>query len=143
MVTVAQQLRDLTTAAEPVVRNAEGLERISPSDCDLLRELSYVYLACGQEDKALALIRLVAKRMPDDIGGLRVLAYALLANGRGEAALATVDRLEAIDNDRAARVPLLLLRSHALRLSGRIIEARHSFREFIAARGSRSTGDAT
>jgi len=143
MVTAVQQLPDLTAAAEPVVRNAEALERISPSQRDLLCELSYIYLACGQADKALALIRLVVTCMPDDIGGLRVLAYALLANGRGEEALAAVDRLAAMDNDREARAPLLLLRSHALRLGGRTIEARRAFREFVAARSSLSNGDAT
>jgi tetratricopeptide (TPR) repeat protein len=140
MVTAVQRLPHLTAA---VVRNAKVLERITPSQRDLLCELSYIYLACGQADKALALIRLVAGCMPDDIGCLRVLAYALLANGRGEEALGAVDRLEAIDHDREARAPLLLLRSHALRLAGRTGEARLCFREFIAARSSQSIGDAT
>jgi Flp pilus assembly protein TadD len=143
MVTAVQQLPGLTAAVEPVVRNAEAQERITPSQRDLLCELSYIYLACGQADKALALIRLVASCLPDDIGCLRVLAYALLTNGRGEEALAAVDRLSAIDQDREARAPLLLLRSHALRLAGRTSEARLSFREFIVVRSSRSIGDAT
>jgi Flp pilus assembly protein TadD len=143
MATAVQQLPDLTTAPDPVVGTAEALERISPSQRDLLCELSYIYLACGQADKALALIQLVATYMPDDIGGLRVLAYALLANGRGEEALAAIERLEATDPDPEARVPLLLLRSHAQRLAGRTIEARLSFREFIAARSSLPIGDAT
>src|SRR5262245_47090835 len=143
MVIAVQQLSDLTTGAEPVAGKAEALERINPSQRDLLCELSYIYLACGQADKALALIRLVARCMPDDIGCLRVLAYALLANGRGEEALAALGRLAAIDHDRETRAPLLLLRSHALRLAGRSSEARLSFREFIAARRSPSMGDAT
>jgi Flp pilus assembly protein TadD len=143
MVTAVRQLPALTTAAEPVIQNTEGLPRISSSQRDLLCELAYIYLACGQADKALALIRLVVACIPEDIGSLRVLAYALLANGRGEDALSAVDRLAALGDDREARAPLLLLRSHALRLAGRTVEARLSFREFIAARSRQPIGEAT
>lgn len=141
MMTAVQQSPDLTTG-EPLVRTVEALGRITPSQRDLLCELSYIYLACGQADKALALIRLVVAWMPDDIGVLRILACALLANGRGEEALGVVDRLAVIDDGGEAQTPLLLLRSHALRLAGRTIEARRSFREFIAARGRQPLGDA-
>src|SRR5262245_44384014 len=108
MVAAANGLPDQAAAAEPAFGDGGALEGISPSQRDLLCALSFVYLACGQQGKALPLIRLVASSMPDDIGSLRVLAYALLANGRGEEALAAVDRLEAIDGDRQSRVPLLL-----------------------------------
>jgi tetratricopeptide (TPR) repeat protein len=143
MVTSVQQLPDLTAAAEPAVRNAAALERITPSERDLLREISCIYLACGQADKALALIRLAARCTPDDIGCLRVLAYALLVSGRGEEALVAVDRLTAIDHDRLAPAYLQHLQSHALRLAGRTGEARLSFQQFIAARSRQPTGDAT
>jgi Flp pilus assembly protein TadD len=101
---------------------------------DLLCALAYVYLACGQNVRALALLRLAERERPSDVGVLRVLAYALLAVGQGEEALDLVGRLEALDTDPEARTPLLLLRSHALRLAGRLDEAKQSFRDFVAAR---------
>jgi hypothetical protein len=142
MVAAGNGLPDQAAAAEPAFGDAGALEGISASQRDLLCALSFVYLACGQQGKALPLIRLVASSMPDDVGSLRVLAYALLANGRGEEALAAVDRLEAID-DRQSRVPLLLLRSHALRLSGRTAEAKRCFQRFLAERSSLSIKEAT
>ena len=101
---------------------------------DLLCALAYVYLACGQNLRALALLRLVERERPSDVGLLRILAYALLAAGQGEEAVDLVTRLETLDTDPKARTPLLLLRSHALRLAGRLDEARQTFRDFVAAR---------
>ena len=101
---------------------------------DLLCALAYVYLACGQHLRALALLRLAERERPNDVGLLRVLAYALIAAGDGEAALAAIGRLETLDTGAAARTPLLLLRSHALRLVGRLEDAKRCFRDFVAAR---------
>jgi hypothetical protein len=143
MVIAAGRAADLADPAEAAARGSGGLQRLSPPQRDLLCALSFVYLTCGQESKALPLVRLVASSIPDDISGLRLLAYALLANGRGDEALATVDRLEAIDGDGQSRLPLLLLRSHALRLSGRTDEARLCFQRFVAARNSPSIEEAT
>jgi hypothetical protein len=47
---------------------------------DLLCALSYVYVACGQCRRALALLRLVERERPDDVEAIRLLAYAHLAN---------------------------------------------------------------
>lgn len=101
---------------------------------DLLCALSYVYLACGQAGRALVLLRLVEQEADNDVGILRMLAYALVANGDGEAALAVIDRLQELDGGLDAHVPLLLMRSHALRLAGRLGEARQCFKAFTAAR---------
>jgi Flp pilus assembly protein TadD len=101
---------------------------------DLLCALSYVYVACGQCRRALALLRLVERARPDDVEAIRLLAYAHLANKDGAAALAAIDRLEALDPDPASVAPLLLLRSHALRLEGQTADARLQFDQFVFAR---------
>jgi Flp pilus assembly protein TadD len=101
---------------------------------DLLCALSYVYVACGQCRRALALLRLVERARPDDVEAIRLLAYAHLENKDGAAALAAIDRLEALDPDPASVAPLLLLRSHALRLEGQTADARLQFDQFVFAR---------
>ena len=101
---------------------------------DLLCALAYVYVACGQCRRALALLRLVVRVRPDDVEAIRLLAYAHLANKDGAAALAAIDRLGALDTDPASEAPLLLLRSHALRLEGQMADARRRFDQFVSAR---------
>ena len=101
---------------------------------DLLCTLSYVYLACGQPGRALALLRLVARNAENDVGLLRVLAYALIAAEDGAGAMQIIERLEELDRGANARAPLLLMRSHALRLIGQIDEARECFRTFTITR---------
>ena len=101
---------------------------------DLLCALAYVYVACGQCRRALALLRLVVRARPDDVEAIRLLAYAHLANRDGAAALAAIDRLSVLDADPASEAPLLLLRSHALRLEGQMADARLRFDEFVFAR---------
>jgi Flp pilus assembly protein TadD len=101
---------------------------------DLLCALAYVYVACGQGRRALALLRLVVRARPDDVEAIRLLAYAHLASKDGAAALAAIDRLSVLDADPASEAPLLLLRSHALRLKGQMADARLRFDEFVFAR---------
>ena len=115
-------------------RSARSFPVIDTPRRDLLCALAYVYLACGQNLWALALLRLAERERPHDIGLLRVLAYALLASGDGAAALQVIERLEALDQGADARTPLLLLRSHALRLAGHLDDARRCFRDLVAAR---------
>jgi hypothetical protein len=101
---------------------------------DLLCALAYLYVACGQCRRALALLRLVVRARPDDVEALRIMAYAHLANKDGAAALAAIDRLDGLDTDPASKAPLLLLRSHALRLDGQMADARRRFDQFVFAR---------
>jgi hypothetical protein len=101
---------------------------------DLLCALAYVYVACGQCRRALALLRLVVRARPDDVEAIRIMTYAHLANKDGAAALAGIDRLEDLDTDPASAAPLLLLRSHALRLDGQMADARRWFDQFVVAR---------
>ena len=101
---------------------------------DLLCVLAYVYVACGQCRRALALLRLVVRARPDDVEAIRMMAYAHLANKDGAAALAAIDRLDGLDTDPASEAPRLLLRSHALRLEGQMADARRQFDQFLSAR---------
>jgi tetratricopeptide (TPR) repeat protein len=103
---------------------------------DLLCALAYVYVACGQCRRALALLRLVVRARPDDVEAIRLLAYAHLANKDGAAALAAIDRLDVLDTDQGSQAPLLLLRSQALRLEGQMADARRQFDQFVIARSN-------
>jgi Flp pilus assembly protein TadD len=99
---------------------------------DLLCALAYVYLACGQARRALALLNLIESDGNADVGVLRVLAYAFVAAGEGEEALGVIERVDLLDRTPEAVRPMLLLRAHALRLAGRMDEARACFRVFAA-----------
>jgi cytochrome c-type biogenesis protein CcmH/NrfG len=109
---------------------------IGPDQRDLLCALAYVYVACGQCRRALALLRLVVRARPDDVEAIRLLAYAHLANKDGAAALAAIDRLDVLDTDQGSLAPLLLLRSQALRLEGQMADARRRFDQFVVARSN-------
>ncbi len=100
---------------------------------DLLCALAYVALGIGDNDQAVTLLGLVLRETPDDVGVLRLIAYALVAAGSGHQALAALDRLERLDLDEPP-APLLLLRSQALRLAGRLDDGRAVFRLFVEAR---------
>jgi len=121
--------------SEDLARTGE-VSSLSGRERDLLCALSYVHLACGQSAQSVALLRLVADDNPHDIGLLRILAYGLIAEGNGNEALSILDRLDDLDNQPGARLPLTLMRSHALRRAGRIDEARAAFQSYVALRTS-------
>lgn len=100
---------------------------------DLLCALAYVALGIGDGEQAVTLLGLVLREVPDDAGVLRLIAYALVETGSGAQALAALDRLERVEPGPPAP-PLLLLRSQALRLAGRLDEGRAVFRRFVEAR---------
>jgi Flp pilus assembly protein TadD len=125
-------MRNLDPSDDPPQQQSGAM--IGADQRDLLCALSYVYVACGQCRRALALLRLVERARPDDVEAIRLLAYAHLANKDGAAALAAIDRLEALDGDPASKAPLLLLRSHALHLEGQTADARRQFDQFVSAR---------
>jgi predicted Zn-dependent protease len=105
---------------------------------DLLCALAYVALGVGDAAQAVTLLGLVLREAPDDAGVLRLTAYALVAAGNGAQALAALDRLERVETE-APAAPLLLLRSQALRLAGRLDEGRTVFRRFVEARKTEET----
>lgn len=103
---------------------------------DLLLSVSYAYLACGMERRALPLLLLlVAADDGKDAAALRGLAHAYVATGRGDEALGVLDLLERHEAGVAGPAPgLLLLRSRALHQQGRHGEARACFGAFVALR---------
>lgn len=130
----AAQEHSLPARSRSSVADVAGPPLIGGPQRDLLCTLSYVYLACGQPRRALALLRLVARDAGDDVGLLRVLAYALIADKDGSGAMQIIERLQELDRSASSRAPLLLMRSHALRLIGRLDEARECFRAFTTMR---------
>lgn len=122
--------------SEPDASKSGDILLISGPERDLLCALSYLHLACGQSAQSLALLRIAAREHSQDVDLLRILAYTLISEGLGDEALDVLDRLDALDAQPSSRVPLTLLRSHALRLAGRIAEARDAFQRYVSLRGS-------
>ncbi|WP_084788745.1 tetratricopeptide repeat protein [Bradyrhizobium sp. Cp5.3] len=131
-----EERKHLTHTPAPHVSKAGDALVISTNERDLLCALSYVHLACGQSAQCIALLRIAAHEHSQNVDLLRILAYALILEGRGDDALATLDRLEKLDHQPSSRLPLMLLRSHALRRAGRMAEARATFKSYASLRGS-------
>ncbi|MGY3238043.1 Flp pilus assembly protein TadD [Bradyrhizobium sp. USDA 4472] len=126
-----------STSTQPaIVAEAGAVELISGPERDLLCVLSYAHLACGQSAKSLTLLRLIAHEQSQDIGLLRILAYALISERRGDEALSVLDKLDRLDDEPSSCLPLMLMRSHALRHAGRMTEARAVFKRYVLLRGS-------
>ncbi|CDX17060.1 conserved hypothetical protein [Mesorhizobium sp. ORS 3324] len=109
---------------------------ISEQERDLLCALSYTHLACGQSAQSLALLRLAVSDNSQDVNLLRIFAYALIAEGLGDEALTILDRLDVLDDQQSSRVPLTLMRSHALLRARRMDEARAVFQSYVSLRSS-------
>ncbi len=101
---------------------------------DLLHALAFLYLRHGQNRRALSLIMLAARRVPNDVGLMRTLAYAFIANGAANEALEVIERLERVDRNSGADRMRCLLKARALLHAGRLAEARALFRQFVEAR---------
>lgn len=133
-------LRDVSLGPAPALTG--HVVPVSGQERDLICALSYVHLACGQHGQGLALLRLLDHEETRDVGLLRILAYGLVSDGAGEEALAVLDRLEGLDDQPDSRLPLTLLRSHALRRAGRMDEARSTFSDYVALRAGTGRPDA-
>lgn len=103
---------------------------------DLLHALTFLYLRHGQNRRALSLIMLAARRLPDDPGLMRTLAFAFIANGAAEEALEVLERLDQIHPARGTEPMRYLMKARALLHAGRIDEAKALFRQFVEARKS-------
>ncbi|MCJ2013119.1 tetratricopeptide repeat protein [Methylobacterium sp. J-076] len=112
-----------------------GRPLITREQRDLLCAMAYTALGVGDAEQAVTLLSLVLREAPADTEVLRLLAYALVRSGSGGQALAALDRLAELEAG-AAAPPLMLLRSQALRLAGRLEEGRALFRAFVAERRS-------
>ncbi|WP_244547284.1 histidine kinase [Bradyrhizobium sp. Gha] len=129
-------MQHFTSAQPPIASETGAVELISGPERDLLCVLSYTHLASGQSAKSVALLRLVAHEQSQDIDLLRILAYALISERRGDEALSVLDKLDKLDDEPSSCLPLMLMRSHALRHSGRMTEARAVFKRYVSLRGS-------
>ena len=104
---------------------------MTPEQKDLLHSLTFLYLRHGQNRRALSLIMVAARRMPNDVGLMRTLAFAFIANGAGDEALEVIQRLEELDLEPSAAPLRQLLKARALLHADRLDEARAMFRQFV------------
>ncbi|WP_375779013.1 tetratricopeptide repeat protein [Bradyrhizobium sp. ma5] len=132
----SDRVQQLAPRSAPDVSKSGDILLISGPERDLLCALSYVHLACGQSAQSLVLLRIAAREHSQDVDLLRILAYTLISESLGDEALAVLDRLDALDAQPSSRVPLTLLRSHALRQAGRMTEARDVFQRYVSLRCS-------
>jgi len=109
---------------------------MTPEQKDLLHALAFLYLRHGQNRRALSLMMLAARRVPNDPGLMRTLAFSFIVNDAAEEALEVIDRLEQIDREPAAGPMHWLLKARALLHAGRPDEAKALFRQFVDARNS-------
>ena len=128
-VTPIDRQRGLVPAGQAVPTQA----LITREQRDLLCAMAYVALGVGDAEQAVTLLSLVLREMPDETEVLRLLAYALVGAGSGGQALAALDRLALLEPG-PAPAPLVLLRSQALRLAGRLEQGRETFRRFVELR---------
>lgn len=104
---------------------------MSTATGELLHVLGYLYLRCGQNRRALYLMRLADLLEPDDEGITKTLAVAYLSNRRPQEALEVISRLKGD----ASQVHLAsLLKSRALLQLGREEEARACFDRYVEQR---------
>ncbi|EXJ15648.1 type III secretion apparatus assembly chaperone SctY [Imhoffiella purpurea] len=108
----------------------------SPERTEALRLLADVYLGQEQIDKALILLRALARLAPEDAGVWRALGYASLRAGQAEEALVAADTLLGLDAAMPANAPVLLLRALALRALGRAAEAQDGLRRYLELSGA-------
>jgi len=101
----------------------------------LLHILGFLYGSHGQAKRGAAYLLIAAQLSPANPGLLRTLAHLLTLDGQADKALATIAHLERLDG--REEPGLLLLKSRALSAAGRRAEARRTFQDFLAQRGSR------
>ncbi len=96
-----------------------------------LHVLADVYMEQQQTNKALVLLRALARLAPQDPGVWRALGVASLRAGEPETALQATDTLLRLDPNMPANAPALLLRAQALQALGRLREAQESLERYL------------
>jgi type III secretion protein Y len=105
---------------------------IDSSPVQLLHLLGYLYSQHGETKRGLVLLLIAIRLAPDNVGIWRTLAHSFLADGAPNLTIAVIERLRLMND---ADHPVLdLLMGRALWACGRRIEARRSFRDFLARR---------
>ena len=98
----------------------------------LLHLLGYLYGQHGETKRGIVMLLIAARLAPDNVGVWRTLAHSFLADGAPHRAIAVIERLRRMKESDHPVFDLLMGR--ALWACGRRIEARHSFRDFLARR---------
>jgi type III secretion protein Y len=118
--------------ARPGLSVLSTIHRMSDAATELLHSLGHIYGVHGQTKRALVLQLIAARLAPNNPGILRSLAYGFLMDDEPERALAVIDRLETLEGSESPAFHLL--KSRALWASGRELEARRSFRDYLERR---------
>lgn len=105
---------------------------IDSAPVQLLHLLGYLYGQHGETKRGLVLLLIAARLDPDNVGVWRTLAHSFLADGAPNMTIAVIERLRVMDDSDHPGLDLLMGR--ALWACGRRIEARRSFRDFLARR---------
>jgi type III secretion protein Y len=98
----------------------------------LLHLLGYLYSQHGETKRGIVLLLIAARIAPGNVRVWRTLANAFLADGAPDRAIAVLEHLRRMDG--ADHPALDLLMSRALWASGRRVEARRYFHDFLARR---------
>jgi type III secretion protein Y len=95
----------------------------------LLHLLGYLYSQHGQTKRGVVLLLIAARLAPENASVWRTLAHAFLADGAPDRAIMAITRLRQMSKSDDPALDLLM--SRALWASGRPIEARRYFRDFL------------
>ncbi len=97
----------------------------------LLHLLGYLYSQHGETKRGIVLLLIAARLAPGNAGIWRTLAHAFLADGAPNRTITVIEHLRLMNESD----PVLdLLMGRALWACGRRVEARRSFRDFLARR---------
>jgi type III secretion protein Y len=95
----------------------------------LLHLLGHLYSQHGQTKRGVVLLLIAARLAPENASVWRTLAHAFLADGAPDRAIVAIGRLRQMSEPGDPALDLLI--SRALWASGRPVEARRSFRDFL------------
>jgi type III secretion protein Y len=95
----------------------------------LLHLLGHLYNQHGQTKRGVVLLLIAARLAPENADVWRTLGHAFLADGAPDRAIVAIGRLRQMSESDDPALDLLM--SRALWASGRSIEARRSFHDFL------------
>jgi predicted Zn-dependent protease len=101
-----------------------------------LAVLAHVFIRHGRPERALPLLRALARLFPDDPDIAKGLAYAALAAGDAAGAMAAADAYRALRPGGPGAALIELLRSRALSRLGRQAEAERALGRLLAEGGA-------
>ena len=106
-----------------------GIDPDDEAAVQLLHVLGHLYSQHGETKRGIVMLLIAARLDPDNVRVWRTIAHAFLADRDPVRAIAVLDRLRQMNDSEHPAMDLLLAR--ALWASGRRLEARRSFRDFL------------